>query len=383
MFTDMFESAFGDPLFIGISQAGNILKYLIDGLIALLDTAEEKCRSLNVLLNSPPSELLEYVFQTNISVESITGEIRGYLNGLKHDIDILTGALTNMIRQEISDVFVNPAMGFADAVADEIYSHFVIVGKNEKGLKKQVKTFIRQVQSAGEGIQTSDSGAAQDIKNRKAPTQQKTSVPASVQSQFEESDYLKDRLKLKDRHVNSSVTTMAGSINAGLVPVANILFDTLLALELALETSAASIKEAGNLFLGLAVPAKLFGMFSDWDEKIKSAINHVVMPLDEIAETIEGVRKAVGNLISFLPCFVYKFKPYIDNAVFEQVHFNNINLYNTAAVSILEEAELLFQDIVFQLSNQKAKAITALCNASKDILKNIKLLRADVKRGTL
>ncbi|MEK5502382.1 SA1320 family protein [Bacillus sp. FSL M8-0168] len=383
MFTDMFESAFGDPLFIGISQAGNILKYLIDGLIALLDTAEEKCRSLNVLLNSPPSELLEYVFQTNISVESITGEIRGYLNGLKHDIDILTGALTNMIRQEISDVFVNPAMGFADAVADEIYSHFVIVGKNEKGLKKQVKTFIRQVQSAGEGIQTSDRGAAQDIKNRKAPTQQKTSVPASVQSRFEESDYLKDRLKLKDRHVNSSVATMAGSINASLVPVANILFDTLLALELALETSAASIKGTGNLFLGLAVPAKLFGMFSDWDEKIKSAIDHVVKPLGEIAETIEGVRKAVGNLISFLPCFVYKFKPYIDNAIFEQIHFNSVNLYNTAAVSILEETELLFQDIVFQLSNQKAKAITALCNASKDILKNIKLLRADVKRGTL
>lgn len=188
---------------------------------------------------------------------------------------------------------------------------------------------------------------------------------------------------MKDRHVNSSVATMAGSINASLVPVANILFDTLLALELALETSAASIKGTGNLFLGLAVPAKLFGMFSDWDEKIKSAIDHVVKPLDEIAETIEGVRKAVGNLISFLPCFVYKFKPYIDNAIFEQIHFNSVNLYNTAAVSILEETELLFQDIVFQLSNQKAKAITALCNASKDILKNIKLLRADVKRGTL
>ncbi|MCY8008244.1 hypothetical protein MOF38_16290 [Bacillus haynesii] len=382
-FTDMFERAFGDPLFIGISQAGNLLKYLIDSLIALLDTAEEKCRSLNVVLNSPPSELIEYVFQTNISVESITGEIRGYLNGLKHDIDSLTHALTNMVRQEISEVFVNPAMGFADAVADEIYSHFVIVGKNENSLKKKVKTFIRQVQAAGEGFQTSDRSAAQDIKSRKAPAQQKTTVPVSIQSQFEESDYLKERLKLKDRHVNSSVATMAGSLNASLVPVANILFDTLLALELSLEAASASIKGSANLLLCLALPGKLFGMFSDWDEKIKGAIDRAVKPLDEIAATVEGVRKAVGNLIAFLPNFIHKFKPYIDNAIFEQVHFNYINIYNTAAVSILEETELLFQDIVFQLSNQKAKSITALCDASKDILNNIKLLRVDVKRGTM
>ncbi|MCY8347773.1 hypothetical protein MOC74_20225 [Bacillus haynesii] len=185
-------------------------------------------------------------------------------------------------------------------------------------------------------------------------------------------------MKLKDRHVNSSVATMAGSLNASLVPVANILFDTLLALELSLEAASASIKGSANLLLCLALPGKLFGMFSDWDEKIKGAIDRAVKPLDEIAATVEGVRKAVGNLIAFLPNFIHKFKPYIDNAIFEQVHFNYINIYNTAAASILEETELLFQDIVFQLSNQKAKSITALCDASKDILNNIKLLRVDV-----
>jgi hypothetical protein len=43
--------------------------------------------------------------------------------------------------------------------------------------------------------------------------------------------------------------------------------------------------------------------------------------------------------------------------------------------------ELLFQDIVHQLSGQEAKAITALENQSKTILKNIKHLRSDVQRG--
>ncbi|MCY8001420.1 hypothetical protein [Bacillus haynesii] len=96
-------------------------------------------------------------------------------------------------------------------------------------------------------------------------------------------------------------------------------------------------------------------MFSDWDEKIKGAIDRAVKPLDEIAATVEGVRKAVGNLIAFLPNFIHKFKPYIDNAIFEQVHFNYINIYNTAAVSILEETELLFSGHCFSAVQSKSE----------------------------
>ena len=54
MFQMLFEDLAGDPIFKGITTTGYIIKSYIDRLIELLNTAEEKCRFLNSILNYKP-----------------------------------------------------------------------------------------------------------------------------------------------------------------------------------------------------------------------------------------------------------------------------------------------------------------------------------------
>ncbi|MDA7026232.1 DUF2974 domain-containing protein [Bacillus sp. CLL-7-23] len=380
---DFFESAFGDPLFTGITQAANLLKSFIDQIIDWVDMAEEKFRSLNSILNSPPAELIEHITQTDISVESICDGIRGFLRDIKDGIDDLSNVLKGLITEGISHVFVNPVNGLTDAVADEVYKHLVIVGKNEKQLKSQLSTFIKQVNAAATGFQNSDQGAANDIRNRKAPKEQKTSVPASVQAECEQSDYLKDRLKVKAQHVDSSLLNFLSSVSLFLNPVLGSTYRTLVVFEAFMEKAIIDVKAVA---VAGSIPDKLIGLFTDWDGKIEKSINGVVKDLEQVESDTEKYRKGVESItqcLSNLPLLIKEFKPYIDTAIFEPLGFSNINIYNTAAVSTLEETELLFLDIVYQLSDHKGKAIQALCHTAEAIVKTLRLFRDDVSRATM
>lgn len=56
---------------------------------------------------------------------------------------------------------------------------------------------------------------------------------------------------------------------------------------------------------------------------------------------------------------------YIDIAIFTPRKYRDVQLYNIASTAILGEMGMLFNDIVFQLSNQQAKAIEGTVANSK------------------
>jgi hypothetical protein len=66
MFQMLFEDLAGEPIFKGITTTGYIIKSYIDQLIELLNTAEDKCRFLNSILNSKPAEIIEHITSTDI-----------------------------------------------------------------------------------------------------------------------------------------------------------------------------------------------------------------------------------------------------------------------------------------------------------------------------
>ena len=80
------------------------------------------------------------------------------------------------------------------------------------------------------------------------------------------------------------------------------------------------------------------------------------------------------RMIANLPEMLNNFKPYIDTAIFEPGKYENVRLYNVSALAILDEMELLFNDIIYQLSNEKANAIEATLEISQNVLGNIQIL---------
>ncbi|NPC92342.1 hypothetical protein HOO54_08930 [Bacillus sp. WMMC1349] len=120
--------------------------------------------------------------------------------------------------------------------------------------------------------------------------------------------------------------------------------------------------------------------------KNEKSINGVVKDLEQVESDVEKYRKGIEiftQCLYNLPLLIKEFKPYIDTAIFEPLGFSNINIYNTAAVSTLEETEFLFLDIVYQLSDHKAEAITALCHTAEEIVKTLRLFKGDVTRATM
>lgn len=164
-------------------------------------------------------------------------------------------------------------------------------------------------------------------------------------------------------------------------PIVAIAYTSLTALEGISESISSILKMVGHTIWYSSLPTMLIGLFTDWDDQLNRKLRSAMKPIDDFAETVHALRKGIAAMHAYLPNLVSAYAPFIENAVFKNSRYADVMTYNGAAAGSLEEMELLFTDIVRQLSSQEAKAINALESQSKKILRNISLLRKDVQRG--
>ncbi|WP_243290800.1 hypothetical protein [Bacillus sp. FJAT-47783] len=383
IFQQLFEDAVGDPFLKGAAFAGNTLKLKIEGLISILNTVELKCQSLNIILNSPPAELVEHVINKNISVESIIVEARYLLYSLIDKIDEVTYSFDYIMKALIPDLFKGGRDQFIDAVVGELLAHYEIIKINKSKILHQLSDFQKRVYEVSEAFQNRDEGLAQAIENNTLLLDGTEYIQQLDMTALNESPYMMEKMRLKEIMLEVGYGVFSAKTYELILPLFGGLQMMLFSIENTLETLSLTVKGTTNILLKGTFPGQLMSLFTDFDDKIKKAINGALEPIDEIAATIEGVRKGVGNLIAYYPLLLKEFKPYVHTALFNETSYYNVHLYNLAAISILEEMDLLFQDIVHQLSDHKAKAIDALCETSKRVLENMRILEEQVNRVTL
>ncbi|MDF2909290.1 MAG: hypothetical protein K0Q56_170 [Sporolactobacillus laevolacticus] len=255
-----------------------------------------------------------------------------------------------------------------------------MVGKNNQKLYHQIEAYRQQVRQVGKSFQATDSAEAAGIRSRISPSKQISVQSAEVQP-FDSSNDLPYKTKTKAIQVNYAKSELGIMLQVKVTPVATIIYTALTALEGITESISAAMKIASHAIWYTSLPAILIGLFTDWDDRLKRKIGSATKTLDEAVETVHVLRKGVVNLQAYLPNLVSAYAPFIENAIFNNGRYVEAITYNGAAAGSLEELELLFTDIVRQLSDQQAKSIAALESQSKMILKNIKQLRADVQRG--
>ncbi|TCP24902.1 hypothetical protein EV207_1225 [Scopulibacillus darangshiensis] len=375
-FSEAIESSFG----YGIAVSESMLRMAVDKLISLLNVAEGHCKSLNAILNSPPAELIEKLTSTDISVESIFRELKGHFYNLKDHIDDFAGAIKHTIHEKVPALFENEK--FTDAIVGELKAHYDIIAKNKDAVLHQLTEFQGQVKETADAFKDRDEGLAGAIKTNASPGETKTVQRANIYK-IEESPYMLEHMRIKQLFVDFSFSRFKNDTHVLLIPLLNILETTLFTIENGLEILSATIKGAAKIAFHGNLVGSLISKFTSFDDKIKGVVNKALEPLDEIAADVEGIRNAVGSLITDYPTLLANFKPYFDNAAFQISNYHNVYLYNQAALSILEEMALLFSDIVSQLSHHEAKAIDTLCDISKSVKGNMQLLDEQIARGTL
>ncbi|MFC7371097.1 SA1320 family protein [Fictibacillus iocasae] len=382
-FREMFEDAAQNPLFNGITSTGNIIKTEIYHLISLLDSAESKAQSLNYFLNSPPAELMEFVMNKDINVESLFADARNFLYNLRSSVEELTDFLPNLVNNKIPELFEGGTDRFTDAVVGEFMAHFKILAKNNVTVKEHMKSYGQDVSATAEHFKERDSLLAGGISTGIPPSLALPDISAPGDHTLLDSPYLKMGMKLLDIQLEMAILAFTDVTHKLLLPLLVGLESIAVLLEGVLEGISDAINGAVYVILNGSLPVKLAGMFTDFDDKIRAMVQDALEPIDELADTVEGVRKGLGNLIVFYPVLVQKFKPYLESALFSQTSYYNIHLYNSAATGILEEMDLLFKDIVFQMSHNKGLAIDALCDVSEKVKYNLVMMHEQVDRGTI
>jgi hypothetical protein len=382
IFEDSFENLIGNPLFIGITSTGHRLTSEIDHLISLVNMAENASKSLNGVLNSPPVELVEHLFNRSISVESIFGQARNQLLEFKQEIISLTGFLQNILHKEIPELFSGGKETLEDLLVNEMLAHYEIIKANTVKMNSHIAEFQSQVGDLAKNFGERDSSLSASISGG-ASVQHEVVMPKKNDYVLETSDHMLIGMKVKEIYLDGSFEVFKGVSHRFLFPLLGGLTGLAFAIENTLEVISAQIKGAMNVALSGTLPGKLISIFSDFDDKIRSYVSSTLEPIDELAATIEGLRDGLTRLTIGFPALLDSFRPYIDSAIFDKTSYSNIHIYNVSAMAIHEEMEMLFDDIVHQLSQHKGNSIQALCEISQRVKDNMIQLRQQVDRVTL
>ncbi|GAE94918.1 hypothetical protein JCM21714_4118 [Gracilibacillus boraciitolerans JCM 21714] len=387
-FDDLVVEEIGDAVFEDITWMGNMLKSELRYWHSVLNQIEQKAQYLNILLNSPPVEVLEFLTKRDINVSSLVAEARRQLNNIENNIDELTEQfryiITEIIPQLLHAGFQAGAEQWYDTVVEKMNAHFEIVEINTERLHQQINRFKRQVHETGNQFAATDLSIAEAITRKQDITSNPSIAPLSERTTLETSPYLKSRMLIKEIQLDASFQLLKVNVNSLIIPVVHLLHQLTLTIEHTLESISAAVKMAPpHLYFTVSLPGKFIAAFSNFDEKVHGAVNNVMEPVDTLASRVEGIRDGLQRLQLRLPAILDRFRPYIEHAIFDNYRYHEVYLYNHAALALLKETDILFNDINTQLANEKAKAIDELLLNGEEIDKNYKLLSEQVELGTL
>jgi len=380
VYQDMFENSVDGSLLKGIRHGNSAFKRAIQALRVILSTIEVRCQSLNMLLNSPPMELLEFMTGKSIDVESIFSEINGYLDQLEEEVDSLSSFVEETTMNKIEEIFKGGQGRFHDVVVGELESHFQYVERNYQQVVTQVDEFGLQVNQMAGAFAKRDESLGNAITNHSALEGDDTVQVTNVY-QIEDSPYLLEFMSIKENSLSLGMDGFKVSSSALLLPILTIISTTVLLLETMGRTLTTSLRVATNVVLYGHPVILIRSIFTDYDTRVKASLEECLKPIDDWMETLQGIRIAVDKLRTNYPDLVDNLRPYVDSALFNDSGYYNVHSYNTAATSILKEMQVLFDDIVYQLSNNEGEAITELYDVSKSVKINMGKLEKQIERA--
>ncbi|KYG27635.1 SA1320 family protein [Alkalihalobacillus trypoxylicola] len=357
-FLSMIDDLSGEPFLKGVSnktQCNRTINLVEDKLLA----AENKCSRLNSVIDFTPLSRLKDLFF------DFEDNFNQFSNGIQEINTVI-----------IPDIFTDRGNQFMDAIVEELNAHLEIVVDNKEKVLDQAGHYRAQVQEMANAFEKKDEELSEQIA-------MKTSIDTSAHSGYQarkfkmnESPYVEITIiKLKQELVDNVYQNLKSIATTFLVPLLVAIEGILISMSLIIK-GLISLAEPGKFVLGVSLH------FSDIDKDgVKLAVDLAVLKLEELLEVINGLRDGVGSLIFRLPTMIDQFKPYIDSAIFSISRFSDVRLYHLAAYTVVYEMQILFDDIINQLSHNQGKSIKGALETSKSLQINFKKLENQIERA--
>ncbi|MBC1613067.1 hypothetical protein HB937_06800 [Listeria welshimeri] len=319
------------------------------------------------------AEVLDYVSGTFFNVRGFLLEIPVLINDLSIRIEHTMNQVSMVKIQAVPELFKGINNQYlSDAMVTELKEHYITLDKNKDIVVKQVQTYSSQVTYVSNEIEKADKllSATQKVESVGAP-------PPTQSYVLQESKALKDGMGKKQQLLDNNFNEFSTKTTELLLPALTSIYSIVNQLKQVIKSTIKCLKDLQAGFSLVHVP------FTDKDNQLKEDLREIIKNLQEILLTIKGVGKAVKDMESNLPNVLAAYRPYIDTALFEGTKFQDVILLNKAASNIFFSAEMVFEDIKYQLSGNKSAALSALDKLAVQACENMKILLKQIKRGSI
>ncbi|MBM5720075.1 SA1320 family protein [Listeria ivanovii] len=261
---------------------------------------------------------------------------------------------------------------FSDAMVAELKEHYKVLDSNKDIVVKQVLTFSSQVSYVSEELKKADKllTATQKVQSVGAP-------PATEAYVLEESKALKDGMGKKQKVLDKNFKDFSTKTTQLLTPALDSIHSVANQLAEVIKSAIKCLKDIQVGFSLVHIP------FTDIDNQAREDLKESIKNLQELKIMVKGVGSAVKDMKSNVPNVLAAYRPYIDTALFDGTKFQNVILLNKAAFNIFNSAEIIFEDIKYQLGGNKSAAISTLDKLAMKVVENMNVLLEQIKRGSI
>src|SRR5690625_3644551 len=387
-FENKFLTLLEDYLGISISSKfnplGGLFTTFVDPINDCLHQAECNCSSVQGMLSSPPSEIVEHITKSSLNVDTLFAPIRGEIAEKQALISQANNQISDICNNVIPSLFVSARHAFRDAVVDELKAHYNILQDNVTVTGKQVRDYIRNIRYLADVYEQLDYDLASSINQSTGMVQITKGGIRIKEIKLTDSPYLENVVDIKDEQYKFAQDLLSIPLK-GLVTILGAgMTSALLTIETIMNIRIAALKEIKNIAIhDKNLIASFLDIFFDFRSSIESALNTAIEPIEEARDLVTSLRSGFTRLSTDGHKLVDELQSYLKDALFGSDQYMNVKVYNVASNVLYEEIELLFTDITQQLSHHKGEAIEASLDLSQNVLKNIKVLKEQSDRGIM
>lgn len=262
---------------------------------------------------------------------------------------------------------------FDDGMVAELKAHYKIIDENKEVVTHQIVTFGTQVTYVSTELEKADKllTATQQMERVAAP-------PATSDFTLQESKALQDGMGKKQKLLDDNFRKFRDAATSSLDPLITSLGSTLNQLNMTVGEAYTIVKTVRSGLDYVKVP------FTDIDDNMRAGLDAFIEFAEPYQVMVESLIQATRSLRGGgLSAVLEAYRPYIDTALFEGTQFQNVIALNKVSVNIYESAKMVFEDIKYQLSDNKAAAVEALDKLADKVVINLVILLDQLKRGSI
>lgn len=382
------EGARLDDRQVSLQNQFNQLLYSVRGIGPVFRAADEPKKinprlaaileEMDWIANLPLTEkMLETI---SAGLEKITVPLIG-IPALIADLALKTEDLTvrvvNLRVRAVPLLFRGLTSHFLDGIVDELKAHDRVVGKNTAQLIHQLPNFRDQTDQVRKIMDQADRSVARALDSGSSIPQTAANADASFQGAMEPSNYLRNGMALRRQQFEQNFQVFSRRADEEIRPI--LIGCSGLAGEVLdqLQTAHACLTAFSWETDLIRIP------FLSWDNQLREFLLRTKQTLGRSTDAAEHVLGLLHHVQGHFSDLILAFKPYIEAALFNGTQYQAVIAYHHAALGILQDIQLQFTEIAYQLSENESAAILQLEDRSKAIQKNLIFLIEQVRRETV